>query len=93
VRPVPEHVAALRSQLVYLERTSSFYRERIGGRADAVRSAADLPALPLTMKAELRADQAARPPFGAQSRAPTRPPGRPSARGSARRANASCAST
>ena len=70
MRPVPEHVAALRSQLAYLERTSSFYRERIGGRADAVRSAADLPALPLTMKAELRADQAARPPFGARLCAP-----------------------
>ena len=70
MRPVPEHVAALRSQLAYLERTSSFYRERIGGRADAVRSAADLPALPLTTKAELRADQAARPPFGARLCAP-----------------------
>jgi hypothetical protein len=29
VPAVPEHAAALRSQLAYLERTSSFYAERL----------------------------------------------------------------
>jgi phenylacetate-CoA ligase len=66
---VPEHVA-LRAQLAYLERSSSFWRERIAGRCGAVRAPADLPALPLTTKEELRADQAAHPPFGARVCAP-----------------------
>ena len=70
VARVPEHAAALRAQLTYLERTSAFWRERLGGRAAAVRSPADLPALPLTTKADLRADQAAHPPFGARLCAP-----------------------
>jgi phenylacetate-CoA ligase len=64
VARVPEHAAALRTQLHYLERSSPFWRERIGGDAAAVRDVADLAALPLTTKAELRADQAAHPPFG-----------------------------
>jgi phenylacetate-CoA ligase len=67
---VPEPAAALRAQLAYLERTSSFHRARLAGRTAAVRSAADLPRLPLTTKAELRADQAAHPPFGARLCAP-----------------------
>ena len=67
---VPEHAAALRAQLHYLERASPFWRERVGGRAGAIRSPADLPALPLTTKADLRADQAAHPPFGARLCAP-----------------------
>jgi phenylacetate-CoA ligase len=62
--------AALRSQLHYLERASPFYRARLAGRADRVRGPGDLPALPLTTKDELRADQAARPPFGARLCAP-----------------------
>jgi phenylacetate-CoA ligase len=62
--------AALRAQLSYLERTSSFWRERLAGRAAAVGSPADLPVLPLTTKADLRADQAAHPPFGARLCAP-----------------------
>jgi phenylacetate-CoA ligase len=66
---VPEH-AALRSQLAYLERSSRFYRERLAGRGGAVRTPADLPALPLTTKDELRADQAAHPPCGARLCAP-----------------------
>ena len=70
VARVPEHAAALRAQLHYLERSSPFWRERLAGRADAVRSAADLPALPLTTKAQLRADQAAHPPFGSRLCAP-----------------------
>jgi phenylacetate-CoA ligase len=69
VRGVPD-AAALRSQMHYLERASSFYRDRLAGRADAVRTAADLPALPLTTKGELRADQAADPPFGTRLCAP-----------------------
>ena len=66
---VPEH-AALRAQLAYLERSSSFWRERVAGRGGAVRAPADLAALPLTTKDELRADQAAHPPFGARLCAP-----------------------
>jgi phenylacetate-CoA ligase len=66
VARVPEHAAALRAQLAYLERTSPFWRERLAGRADAVRGPADLPALPLTTKADLRRDQAAHPPFGSR---------------------------
>jgi len=56
---VPEH-AALRAQLHHLDR-SPFWRERIGGRV-----AAELAELPLTTKADLRADQAAHPPFGSR---------------------------
>jgi phenylacetate-CoA ligase len=62
---VPD-AAALRAQLAYLERTSSFYRERLAGRAGAVRGPEDLPVLPLTTKVDLRDDQAAHPPFGAR---------------------------
>ena len=62
---------------------------RARSRAAPQRSAAaeDLPALPLTTKAELRADQAAHPPFGARLCAPreascgsTSRPGRPASR-------------
>ena len=63
---VPEHAAALRAQLQYMERSSPFWRERLGGRARD----GDLAALPLTTKAELRADQAAHPPFGSRLCAP-----------------------
>jgi phenylacetate-CoA ligase len=66
---VPD-AAALRSQLHYLERASPFYRARLAGRAGRVRGPADLPALPLTTKEELRADQAAHPPLGARLCAP-----------------------
>jgi phenylacetate-CoA ligase len=51
------HDAALQAQLAYLERSSPFYRERIAG----ARRLADIP---LLTKADLRASQAARPPFG-----------------------------
>ena len=43
---------------------------RLAGRAGTVRTPADLPSLPLTTKAELRADQVARPPFGDRLCAP-----------------------
>jgi phenylacetate-CoA ligase len=65
VARVPEP-AALRAQLAYVERASPFYRERLAGRTGAVGTAADLPALPLTTKADLRADQANHPPFGSR---------------------------
>jgi phenylacetate-CoA ligase len=65
VARVPEHAAALSAQLQYLERSSPFWRERIAGRHGA-----DLASLPLTTKAELRADQAAHPPFGTRLCAP-----------------------
>jgi phenylacetate-CoA ligase len=65
VARVPEHAAALRAQLHYLERSSPFWHERIAGRTGA-----DLAELPLTTKADLRADQAAHPPFGVRLCAP-----------------------
>jgi phenylacetate-CoA ligase len=65
VARVPEHAAALRAQLRYMERSSPFWRERVAGRAGD-----ELADLPLTTKAELRADQAAHPPFGSRLCAP-----------------------
>lgn len=53
----------LDEQLAYLQRSSRFYRERIG-------EATDLADIPLLTKAELRAAQAADPPFGAHLCAP-----------------------
>jgi phenylacetate-CoA ligase len=64
LRGVHEHVA-LRVQLHHLQRSSPFWRERIGGRVMA-----ELGDLPLTTKADLRADQAAHPPFGSRLCAP-----------------------
>ncbi|HEY6778925.1 MAG TPA: AMP-binding protein [Thermoleophilaceae bacterium] len=55
----------LRRQLSYLERSSTFYRERLGGLREGVDGVADLPLLPFTTKEELRATQASHPPFGA----------------------------
>jgi phenylacetate-CoA ligase len=52
-----DDAAALHAQLAYLERSSPFYRERIAG-------ARALEDIPLLTKADLRASQAARPPFG-----------------------------
>jgi hypothetical protein len=48
VPAVPEHAGALRSQLAYLERTSSFYAERLAGLTASVRGPDDLPALGIT---------------------------------------------
>jgi phenylacetate-CoA ligase len=62
--------AELRRQLDYLERSSTFYRERLGGLRERVRGVADLPLLPFTTKDELRAAQASQPPFGAHLCAP-----------------------
>jgi phenylacetate-CoA ligase len=58
-----DDAAALHEQLAYLEERSPFYRERIGG-------ARALEDIPLLTKAELRASQAARPPFGEHLCAP-----------------------
>jgi phenylacetate-CoA ligase len=55
--------AALHAQLAYLERSSAFYRERIAG-------ARALEDIPLLTKGDLRASQAARPPFGEHLCAP-----------------------
>jgi phenylacetate-CoA ligase len=55
--------AALRTQLAYMERSSPFYRERIAG-------AGRLSDIPFLTKADLRASQAARPPFGEHLCAP-----------------------
>jgi phenylacetate-CoA ligase len=60
--------AALQAQLAYMARASPFYRERLGGAR--VRGVEDLPELPVTTKEELRASQAARPPFGEHLCAP-----------------------
>jgi phenylacetate-CoA ligase len=57
-------VTALQEQLAYLEAGSPFYRERLRGVREHVRSAADLPRLPFTTKEELREGQRCDPPFG-----------------------------
>ena len=62
--------AELRRQLAYLERSSTFYRERLGGLRERVGGVADLPLLPFTTKDELRAAQASQPPLGAHLCAP-----------------------
>ena len=54
--------AALRRQLAYLEAASAFYRDKLraaGVRFDAVKTAADLARVPLTLKTELRESLAA----------------------------------
>jgi len=61
--PAVTDAAALQAQLAYMERTSRFYRDRIGG----ARRLADIP---LLTKAQLRASQAAGPPFGEHLCAP-----------------------
>jgi phenylacetate-CoA ligase len=60
--------AALQGQLAYMARASPFYRERLAGAR--VRGVEDLAALPFTTKEQLRASQAARPPFGEHLCAP-----------------------
>jgi phenylacetate-CoA ligase len=54
---------ALREQLDYLEASSAFYRARIEG-------ARDLEGIPFLTKADIRASQLARPPFGEHLCAP-----------------------
>src|SRR5512138_374662 len=56
--------AALAEQFAYVMAHSPFYREKFAGTARVTRRA-DLGALPFTEKDELRASQAAAPPFGA----------------------------
>ena len=61
---------ALQQQLEYLEASSPFYRERLRGVRERVRTPADLAELPFTTKEELREGQRADPPFGPHLCAP-----------------------
>jgi phenylacetate-CoA ligase len=61
---MPDADALLRDQLAYLEESSPWYRERIGELAGRVRTVADLPALPLMTKDEVRDGQREAPPLG-----------------------------
>ena len=70
VPAVPEHAAALRSPARLPRAHVVVLAERLAGLTASVREPDDLPALPLSTKAELRADQAAHPPFGARLCAP-----------------------
>jgi phenylacetate-CoA ligase len=63
-------VSALQEQLAYLEASSPFYRERLRGVREHVRTTADLARVPFTTKEELRAGQRRHPPFGAHLCAP-----------------------
>ena len=63
-------MSALQDQLAYLEASSHFYRERLRGVREQVRSAADLHRLPFTTKEELREGQRREPPFGPHLCAP-----------------------
>jgi phenylacetate-CoA ligase len=63
-------VSALQEQLAYLEDSSEFYRERLRGVRERVRTVADLPQLPFTTKEELREGQRRHPPFGPHLCAP-----------------------
>jgi phenylacetate-CoA ligase len=63
-------VSALQDQLAYLEASSPFYRERLRGVRDRVRTPGDLRELPLTTKEELRDGQRRDPPFGPHLCAP-----------------------
>ena len=55
-------MSALQEQLAYLEASSPFYRERLRGIREHVRTEADLPRLPFTTKEELREGQRSDPP-------------------------------
>ena len=63
-------MSALEDQLAYLEASSGFYRERLRGLRDRVRTPADLRHLPFTTKEELREGQRRDPPFGPHLCAP-----------------------
>jgi len=63
-------VSALEEQLAYLEASSAFYRERLRGVRERVRTPADLRRLPLVTKEELRESQRRDPPFGEHLCAP-----------------------
>jgi phenylacetate-CoA ligase len=63
-------VRALQEQLAYLEQSSAFYRARLSGVREHVRTPPDLPRLPFTTKEELREGQRGDPPFGPHLCAP-----------------------
>jgi phenylacetate-CoA ligase len=60
---LPHQQAAWEHQCEYVFRNSEFYRDLWNGQAPPV-DLRDLPALPLTSKAQLRISQADHPPFG-----------------------------
>ena len=64
-------MSALQEQLAYLEASSDFYRERLRGMRERVRTPADLRHLPFTTKEELREGQRRDPPFGPHLCAPS----------------------
>ena len=60
-------LAKLREQVAYCSKASAFYRERweaAGFDPDTLATLADIRRIPLLKKADLRAEQAAYPPFG-----------------------------
>jgi len=60
-------LAKLREQVAYCRKASAFYRERweaAGFDPDSLATLADIRRIPLLKKADLRAEQAAYPPFG-----------------------------
>lgn len=60
-------LAKLRRQVAYCAKTSAFYRERwdaAGFDPDSLSTLADIGRIPLLRKGDLRAEQAAHPPFG-----------------------------
>ena len=63
-------MSALEDQLAYLEASSAFYRDRLRGLRDRVRTPGDLRQLPFTTKEELREGQRRDPPFGPHLCAP-----------------------
>ena len=63
-------MSALQEQLAYLESSSDFYRDRLRGVRERVRTPEDLRQLPFTTKEELREGQRREPPFGPHLCAP-----------------------
>src|SRR6266851_2868079 len=60
-------LAKLREQVAWCHKASAFYRERwdaAGFDPTTLRTLADIRRIPLLRKADLRAEQAAHPPFG-----------------------------
>ena len=66
---LPHQQAAWARQREYVARNSAFYRALWGGKSPP-QNLRDLPALPLSDKAQLRVSQAAHPPFGDYLAAP-----------------------
>ena len=69
-RAAPARVSALQEQLAYLEASSPFYRERLRGVREHVRTAADLPPPAVHHQGGAARGPAAEPPFGPHLCAP-----------------------